>query len=136
MPISAIQQSDLVMQYMHYFMGVLYMCVCTHTHTHTYNFSSWSIPGDWIWFLVLCGRTLLSIHSKCNSLHLLSEVPRTFHSPPHSLIVATLNSEMVVVKKSLLLGISLWISRLSCQCCSLGHCCGSGLIPSMNFFVL
>ena len=50
----------------------------THTHTytltHTFPFlylPLWSIPGDWIWFPVLYSRTLLLIHSKCHSLHLL-----------------------------------------------------------------
>ena len=54
MLVSGVQQSDSVI----------------HTYSFSYLFSLWFITGDWIWFPVLYSRTLLSIHSKCNSLHL------------------------------------------------------------------
>ena len=50
-------------------------------------FPSWSMPGDWIQFTELYSRTLLFIHSKCNSLHLL-----------------TLNSQSIPPPSPLLLG--------------------------------
>ena len=39
-------------------------------HSFFIFFSVWLITGYWIYFLVLYIRTLLFIHSKCNSLHL------------------------------------------------------------------
>ena len=57
-PISAVQQSDHVIH--------LYI------FSFLYYFPSWSIPGDWIYFLVLYSKTSLLIHSKYNSLHLLT----------------------------------------------------------------
>ena len=56
MPIPTVQKSDSVM-YTHYFLRY---------------FSSWSMPGDWIYFPMLYSRTLLFILSKFNSLHLLT----------------------------------------------------------------
>ena len=66
MPISAIQQSDTVV----------------HTHSLSY-LQSWSIPRNWIQFLVLYSKTSLLIHSKCRSLHLLTpnSIPSHTHLP-------------------------------------------------------
>ena len=58
MPISAVQRSDPVID--------------IHTFPFSYYLPSWSIPRDWIEFPVLYSRTSLLIHSKWNSLHLLT----------------------------------------------------------------
>ena len=56
--VSAVQQSDSVI------------------HKHTFFFSHYppqlSITSDWVQFPVLYSRISLLIHSKCNSLHLLT----------------------------------------------------------------
>ena len=53
-----------------------YVFVCIYIYTHTFLFSyyvpSCSVTRDWIWFSVLYRRTSLLIHSKCNSLLLLT----------------------------------------------------------------
>ena len=48
-----------------------------HTHTHTFFFSrvpSYSITSDQIQFPVLYSKISLLIHSRCNSLHLLTPI--------------------------------------------------------------
>ena len=49
-----------------------------------YFFKSWSIPGEWIYFLVLYTRTSLFIHSKCSSLHLPTPNSPSIPLPPLS----------------------------------------------------
>ena len=51
---------------------ILYHCVTNYICSFLYCFPLWFIPGHWMWFCVLYSRTLLSIHSMCNSLHLLT----------------------------------------------------------------
>ena len=46
-------------------------------YSFSYSFPWWFITGYWWWFPVLYSRTLLFIHSLCNSLHLLMP---NFHS--------------------------------------------------------
>ena len=50
-----------------------------------YYFPSWPIPGDLIQFPVLYSRTLLSIHSRCNSLYLLTPNSQSTPLLPSSL---------------------------------------------------
>ena len=50
----------------------------------------WSIPGDWILFPVLYNRTLLLIHSKCNSLHLLTPNSQSIPLPPRLSLMSIL----------------------------------------------
>ena len=75
-PISAVQQSASVI----------------HTHIRIlllYSFPSWSILGDIIQFPMLYSRTLLFIHSKCNSLHLLTPNSQPIPLPHLSLLATT-----------------------------------------------
>ena len=55
-------------------------------HLYTFFFSyyppSCSITSDWIEFPALYGRISWLIHSKCNSLHLLTQTPSPSHSLP------------------------------------------------------
>ena len=73
--ISAVQKSELVIH--------------THTHTHIYIYSFLYslplqlIPGDWMYFPVLYSR-MLFIHSKCNSLHLITPNSQSISLPPPS----------------------------------------------------
>ena len=68
-PISAVQQSDPVRN--------------IYTFLFSYFLPSCSIPRDWIEFPVLYSRTSLLIHSKSNSLHLLTpNSPSIPFSPP------------------------------------------------------
>ena len=79
--ISAIQQRDPVIHtYVH-----IYMCVRMYTFFFSHDPPSCSITSDQIYFLVLYSRTSLFIHSKCNSLHLLTSNSRSipFPLPPH-----------------------------------------------------
>ena len=82
MPISAEQQSDTVSLSLSLSLSLTH----THTHTHTHSFSyylpSWSIPRDWMWFPVQYSRTSLLIHSKCNSLRLLTPNSPSIPLPP------------------------------------------------------
>ena len=58
----------------------------THTHTHTFFLSKYlpssSITSDLIYFPVLYSRTSVFIHSKCNSLHLLTPNSQSIPLPP------------------------------------------------------
>ena len=69
MSISTVQQSDPII------------------HIYTFFFShylpSCSTPKDWTLFSVLCCRTPLPIHSKCNSLHLPNPNSPSTPLPPH-----------------------------------------------------
>ena len=60
--------------------------IYTHTYIFEYSFLLWLIPGDWIYFPALYGKTLLFMHSKHNSLKLLT--PNS-QSIPNSPLVTT-----------------------------------------------
>ena len=61
---------------------LFYIYVCVYTF-FLYSFPLWFISGYWILFPVLYSRTLMFIHSICNSLHLLT--PNSPSIPPPSL---------------------------------------------------
>ena len=84
---------------------LFYICMYIHTHTYIYiythiyliflySFPSWSIPGEWIQFPVLYSRILLFIHSKCNSLRLLTLSPQSIPLPLSSRLVTRSLSSM------------------------------------------
>ena len=62
--------------------GKPYTCIYKHIYSFSYCFPLRFITRYWIWFPVLFGRTLLSLHSMCNSLHLLT--PDSQSVPPYS----------------------------------------------------
>ena len=53
-----------------------------YTFFFLYSFPLWFISGDWIQFPVLYSRTLLFIHSECNSLHLPNVNSLSIPLPP------------------------------------------------------
>ena len=72
-PIFAVQQSGSVIR------------IYTYIYIYFFKyFPSGTIPGDWIQFPVLWIRTLLFIHSKHKSLHLLNPSSQSFLLPPFS----------------------------------------------------
>ena len=63
--------------YVHTHIQHIYIHTHTHTYIHTHIFFSYYLPScsvlqDWIQFPVLYSRTSSLIHSKCNSLYLLT----------------------------------------------------------------
>ena len=54
----------------------------TPINSFKYSFQLWFVMAYWVWFPVLYSRTLLLIHSICNSLHLL--IPNSKSIPPVS----------------------------------------------------
>ena len=62
MPISAVQQSDLVIYDTYIYMTFIYIPLL-------YYLSSMSVPKSWIEFPVLYRRTSLHIHSQCHGFH-------------------------------------------------------------------
>ena len=80
---SKVTQSHIYKIYVH-------MCMYTHTHTHTHTQSIFYIVfhhclSQEIGYISLYySSTLLSIHSKCTSLHLSTSTPLSipFPSPP------------------------------------------------------
>ena len=61
----------------------------THIHSLKYSFPLWFIIGYWIWFSVLCSRTLLFIHSTYKSLHLLTPNSHSIPLPTPSPLATT-----------------------------------------------
>ena len=79
MLISAAQQSDSpYLCYRHIY--IPYLCYLP----------SWSIPRGWIEFPVLYNRTSLLVHSKCNSLHLLTPNSQSIPLFPSSPLATSL----------------------------------------------
>ena len=58
------------------------------TQSYIYTHTSCSVQRDWIWLPVLYSRTRLLIHSKCNSLYLLTpnslSIPRRLPHDNHN----------------------------------------------------
>ena len=53
-----------------------------YIHPFVYYFPLWPIPGDWIYFPGLQSKTILFIHSKCNSCHWLNPHSQSIPLPP------------------------------------------------------
>ena len=62
-----------------------------YIYPFSYSFPWWFITGYWIYFPVLYGRTLLLIHPKCSSLHLLTPNSQSFLLHPHPLATTSLS---------------------------------------------
>lgn len=62
------------------YLYVIYMYICIY---FSCSFQLQLITWYWIYFLVLCGRTLF-IHSMCNSLYLLTPNSQTIPLAPNS----------------------------------------------------
>ena len=80
------------LKYSSFIMFCLFLLYSKVTQLHTcihsfkkYSFLLWFIPGDQIWFPVLYSRTSLSVHSKCNGLHLLT--PNSQSIPPLVILI-------------------------------------------------
>ena len=67
--ISAVQQSDPVIH--------IYIYIHTHTHTLFLTLSSIMLHHKWLDIPVLQSRISLLIHSKCNSMYLLTQISQS-----------------------------------------------------------
>ena len=61
---------------------IAYWLSYTHLHIFKYSLPLWFITGYSVQFPELSIRTLLCIHSKCNSLHLPTANPQSFPLHP------------------------------------------------------
>ena len=63
--------------------------VCVYIHSFSFSFPSWFITGYQMQFPGLYSRTLLPIHSKCDSLHLLTPNSQPILPPLHAPLTTT-----------------------------------------------